>query len=437
MKKFFTFVIAASLLLMMNEKMNAQDFQNPWHLIAFENEKEDAFYNTEMITGIEADQQNVTIVLDNGKRFTHPTATTTFGFDPRQEGTATINENIAVSLWKVNYANGRLYFNETVNEVFIHTINGSLVSHFTGKCTEASVYLSSGIYIVQADGKSAKLFVNNGSGSTSVQSDNETSVAVSTSASLINLRSDISINAYWNITAKNATLSIRISDIERFSFSADISLSLILKNEATMEFPDYQGIEFSIEPVNPENEIKSAYYQGASGYVKFHLMHFFSDSRYIHSTAYNSETVFYAGDGDGDQFYLDKIDSTRYLIKYGDKYVVPPSISGRFDNKLTVMEAIRDGDFLTMQNGTVVDLKEPNEFTYKFAHFATSGGKSYYTIYGELINDEYFTLIYGTVAAGANKGFIVDVDPSFGWLMMLAIGDFSEGNNIAAFAIEK
>ncbi|MDR1456256.1 MAG: hypothetical protein LBJ01_11435 [Tannerella sp.] len=62
---------------------NAQDADNPWRLTAFENEVEVAFYNTEAITGIEVSAQTVTIALDNGKRFPHPVAMTTFGFDPR------------------------------------------------------------------------------------------------------------------------------------------------------------------------------------------------------------------------------------------------------------------------------------------------------------------------------------------------------------------
>lgn len=49
MKKFFTMWTTASLLLMTAVSMKAQDAQNPWHLIAFENEKEVAFYNTEII----------------------------------------------------------------------------------------------------------------------------------------------------------------------------------------------------------------------------------------------------------------------------------------------------------------------------------------------------------------------------------------------------
>jgi len=48
MRSFFSIV----MLLITNTVVNAQDTQKPWHLIAFENEKEVAFYNTEMITGI-------------------------------------------------------------------------------------------------------------------------------------------------------------------------------------------------------------------------------------------------------------------------------------------------------------------------------------------------------------------------------------------------
>ena len=251
MKKFFTLGIAASLLLITVARMKAQDAQNPWHLIAFENEKEVAFYNTEVITGIEATEHNVTIVLESGKEFSHPIATTTFGFDPRKEGTATMNESITVSQWNVRYANGRLHFSETVNSITVYAVIGTLMAQFTGNHTEVSVNLASGTYIVQANGRSAKLFVNNGNGSAVSQPEIKTKTAVYAPTVPISLRSDSTINIYWNITANNSTTSIKISNVEKFYFKLDSLLVFELKGGGTVELSNYQGIEFTIEPVEP------------------------------------------------------------------------------------------------------------------------------------------------------------------------------------------
>ena len=104
MKRKFTLCLAVSVLMaLMAVAVNAQDADNPWHLVAFENDEEVAFYNTEMITGIEAIAQNVTISLDNGKEFSHPTETATFGFEPRKDGTGTSNEAITTPGWSMSY----------------------------------------------------------------------------------------------------------------------------------------------------------------------------------------------------------------------------------------------------------------------------------------------------------------------------------------------
>ena len=69
MKQIFTFGMAAALWMMTALGLNAQDAQNPWHLIAFENAKEVAFYNVEKVAGIEVTEKSVTVSLDNGKKF--------------------------------------------------------------------------------------------------------------------------------------------------------------------------------------------------------------------------------------------------------------------------------------------------------------------------------------------------------------------------------
>ena len=250
MKKFFTLGITASLLLIATASIYAQDTRNPWHLIALENEKEVSFYNIEVITGIEATGQSVKIVLDKGKEFSHPFATTTFGFEPRQKGTGTANKGITVPQCTVHYANGRLHFSETVNGIAIYTIFGALVAQFAGNHTEVPVRLTSGIFIVYAGGKSARLLIGNSNGSTITQTEVITKSSVYTPAP-INLRTYDAIKVYWNIKANSST-SVEIPNVDWFYFMADNTIVFTMKNGDTKEITGYHGGEFAIEPVQPE-----------------------------------------------------------------------------------------------------------------------------------------------------------------------------------------
>ena len=227
--------------------VTAQDAQNPWHLIVFENEKEVAFYNTEMITGIELAAQSVTIVLDNGKEFTHPLAVTTFGFDPRKAGTAMTNESITTPPWNVHYTNDRLHFSEEVNGIAVFTMYGALLAQLAGNHTEVPVSLAAGIYIVQAGGKSAKLFVGSNNGGTITQPEFETKFSNYSHVPII-LRASDAIKIYWNITANISTMSVEIPNVENFYFTADNSIVFTMKNGNTIELADYQGVEFALEP---------------------------------------------------------------------------------------------------------------------------------------------------------------------------------------------
>jgi len=243
MRKIFTSI----MLLVTVTVISAQDTQNPWHLIAFENEEEVAFYNTEMITSIEATVQNVTIALENGKKFIHPLATTTFGFDPRKEGTATANESITSLQWKVHYVNSRLHFNKTVNNISVYSMNGAFVAQFAGNYTEVSIPLASGIYIVRADSKSAILAIGaNGNGNAVTQPTVEAKVI--NPPTPISLQSGNTIKIYWNITASNSTMSVEISNVEKFYFTTDNSIVFTFRNGNTVELEEYQGVEFSTEP---------------------------------------------------------------------------------------------------------------------------------------------------------------------------------------------
>ena len=263
MKKIFTLGSVFALLWIMVANMNAQDVQNPWHLITFENEEEVAFYNIEMITGIEVKEQNITVALDNEKEFSHPLATTTFGFDPRQAGNGTPNENISAPEWSVRYANGRLYFSEPVNGIAVYTLTGTAIARFTGSYSEMMVNLQTGIYLIQAGGKSAKLLVSNGNGSTTAQPAIEIKPAGFTPLhgdgasepgqkppARIGLRADEAIKAYWNITTGNTTTAIEVSHVEKFYFTSGNSILITMKEGYSIEFTDYLGGEFSVEPVD-------------------------------------------------------------------------------------------------------------------------------------------------------------------------------------------
>lgn len=164
-----------------------------------------------------------------------------------------MNENITVQQWTVHYVNGGLHFSKTVNGIAVYTLNGALVAQFAGQYTNVPVSLASGIYIVQAGGRSAKLFVGSSKGSPVAPFDAEIKTAVSTPAQ-INLRSESSIKTYWNITANSSTVSIKNSDVEKFSFKADNSLVFTLKNRSTVELSNYNGVEFTIEPVEPTTD---------------------------------------------------------------------------------------------------------------------------------------------------------------------------------------
>ncbi|MDR2146753.1 MAG: serpin family protein [Tannerella sp.] len=248
MKKFLTSGIATFLLLIAVASIKAQDAQNPWHLIAFEDGKEVAFYNTEMITGMEVTEQNVTIVLDNGKKFFHPIAAATFSFEPRAKGTATANDNITASPWTVYYANNKLHFSEKVNGIAVYAATGALVTKFDGNRTDVPVSLAPGIYIVQAGDRSAKLLVNNNNGGAVAQSATEAKSSVHPSA-LVDLRADDVIREYWIITtASGSTKSIKIPEIEEFHFTANHSIVFTSKNMITTELSNYQSTEFAIEP---------------------------------------------------------------------------------------------------------------------------------------------------------------------------------------------
>jgi Bacterial surface proteins containing Ig-like domains len=179
----------------------------------------------------------------------------------------------------------------------------------------------------------------------------------------------------------------------------------------------------------PKVEFKTSqggteYYQGASGFVKFKYYHFYSDNAYIGRTEGSADSTFKVINGGGDQFYLDKIDATRYLIKYGNKYMVPV-MPGRF----SAVSAIRDGNYLKTADGTVVDLKNPNDYTFTFTFYETIGGKTYYIINLESISD------WLDIPGYTGRNFFVAVDA---YSLLLSVAEYKDASaRKASFAIEE
>jgi len=269
MKRNFTLGLAVFVLMaLMTAVVNAQDADNPWHLVAFENDEEVAFYNTEMITGIEATVQNVTISLDNGKEFSHPTETATFGFEPRKDGTGTANEAITTPGWSVSYTNNRLHFSKPVTGISVYNLYGALVTHATGIFTEVPVNLVHGLYIVQAEGKSAKVFVGNSSNGNVTAQPVVEKLTVANNSNPVNLRAGI-LKTYWNITAGGTVTPVEMAQVEKFYFTLENSIVFILKNGNIIELADFQGVEFSVELVPTTNsgwDLERTFTIGGGGY---------------------------------------------------------------------------------------------------------------------------------------------------------------------------
>ena len=227
-------IISVSIfLILLVIDSNAQGVDNPWHLVAFENEKEVAFYNTEVITGIATTVQNVTVALDNGIEFSHPIATVTFGFDPRNEGTGTANETVAVPKWNVGYDGGRLRFSEQVNGVAVYTLYGALIVRLAGNHSDVPVNLLQGIYVLHAGGKSAKLITGkNGNGYATQMGTHGLQIRPSDQTGTHGLQIRASegdgIKTYCNVTAGNETVSFEMSDVESFHFKTNQSIVFIL-----------------------------------------------------------------------------------------------------------------------------------------------------------------------------------------------------------------
>lgn len=251
--KFLLKSLASAILASSAVIANAQDAGHPWHLTASENGTEVAFYNVEKITDVEATDQTVTVVLNDGKKFAHSAATTTFGFDPRANGSGTGNKNIFVPQWNAWYDNGILKFSEKVNEVAVYSVKGALVAKFSGSHTAFPLSLNPGIYIVQADSKTAKLLVS----SAAVAQPAAAAIKAATYASetqAIATRATGGIKLYLTFKYGNDKIPMEIANVASIKFTADNTLVFTLKNGNTVELANYKGIEFIIQPVQPASK---------------------------------------------------------------------------------------------------------------------------------------------------------------------------------------
>jgi hypothetical protein len=141
--------------------------------------------------------------------------------------------------------------------VAIYTVNGMMIGHYP-QASDIAVNLPPGLYMVQSGRYAAKLpVVGSGTGSTAaVREQPQTGSQVFSSAPPPVLRAGSSIRIYWNIKVGNNILSMEIPDVVSFRFTAEHTIVFSLKNGNTIELEDYQGIEFSIEPVPPTTNSK-------------------------------------------------------------------------------------------------------------------------------------------------------------------------------------
>jgi hypothetical protein len=191
----------------------------------------------------------VDMTWDNkSQSYSYPIETTTFGFDPRANGTGTANETISAKEFGVYYNSGILHISNLVGPVRIYSISGIMIGQYPNQ-SQIPVNLNQGLYIVQAGNKSAKLLVTkNGYGGTTVQPVTVQPILKASPPPEINLRAGGGIKIYWNITTGNSVVPVEIAEVVNFKFTADNSIVFTLKNGTTVELENYQGIEFSIEP---------------------------------------------------------------------------------------------------------------------------------------------------------------------------------------------
>jgi len=271
MKAIFTLkkLIAVVFMALTAMVMNAQTQVNPWHVVVYDaGGTEIANHSVEIITDITVSADSVKFFLDNGTveglTFSYP-ITSTFAFDQRA-GNGTAIETVAAPSWNVSYANGTLYFTQPVKTVAVYALSGVLIEKVSGNSTSVSVNLAKGLYIVQADGKAAKLLVaNNGNGGTSVQPtivnnvvhESTSTLQQSTSAANGNqtlLRAaTAALKNYWNINAGNTITPIDISTVNTFYITTDNTIVFSMHDGNTIQLTQYHSTSFSTTPTASQN----------------------------------------------------------------------------------------------------------------------------------------------------------------------------------------
>jgi len=243
-KKVFTLKkLVTSIFMMLTATlvMNAQTQVNPWHIVVSDaGGKEVASHSIEIITDVTVSGDEVDFLLDNGATYSYP-ITSTFAFAQRA-GNGTAIETVAAPMWNVSYSAGTLHFTEPVNSVAVYTISGVLIAKISGNSTSIPVSLGQGLYIVQADGKAAKLLVtSSGNGgisqSTSTTANYNPTLRAATAA----------LSQYWNVSYGSSTMPVDISEVDNFYFSNN-SLVFALKSGNSIELANYQGVTFSVDP---------------------------------------------------------------------------------------------------------------------------------------------------------------------------------------------
>ena len=256
-KKVFTFKkLIASIFMVLTATlvMNAQT-ENPWHVVVYDNTgKEVASHSIEIITDltVSADASEVDFLLDNGSTYPYP-ITSTFAFEQRA-GNGTAIETIAAPKWNVSYSDGTLHFTKQVNNVAVYTMSGILIAKISGNSTCVPVSLAKGLYIVQADGKAAKLLVAD-NGATSIQPVVANTVQQSTSVSSPTLlrAATATLKTLWNINAGGTITPIDISSVNTFYITTDNTIVFAMKDGNTIQLADYQGTSFSTQPTTSQN----------------------------------------------------------------------------------------------------------------------------------------------------------------------------------------
>ena len=260
-KKFFTLKKLVTSIFMMFVAiggMNAQDQVYPWHVVVSDaNGMEVASHSVELISDLQATADSAIFLLSTGGRYAYP-ITSTFSFAQR-EGGGTAIQTVAAPKWNVYYGNSALNFTQQVNNVAIYSVSGVLVNRFNGNySTSIPVSLGQGLYIVQADGKAAKLLVtSNNGGGTYVQPTITNTVLQSEVVNVVSKQSttptplraaNAALNQYWNLAVGDGTLPLDISTVTAFNFTSDTSM-VVQTTQGSMEIDNYIGTSFSVAPV--------------------------------------------------------------------------------------------------------------------------------------------------------------------------------------------